>query len=228
MSSDQTLTGALLPTLDQLNDDRKTPINFNVISDIESESKADYDLAILDLRMFDDYQSVTSKAKYKILLDSPTATSSSPLSSTRSSTEDHDSEVNRHNLPIRIGRLMDHIVTRLSDPKQIGPYRFNPGARTLVKEGGFKEEGIKESGVKEDAQSMPLTEKEAAALVYILENGPVNRNDLLRDIWLYSEGIETHTIESHIYRLRQKIEDDPANPQILITTEDGYAIKKEH
>lgn len=70
-----------------------------------------------------------------------------------------------------------------------------------------------------------LTEKEVAVLVYLSQrNMAASREDLLRDVWEYASDVDTHTIETHIYRLRQKIEKDPGNPQFLVTTKDGYQL----
>jgi len=70
-----------------------------------------------------------------------------------------------------------------------------------------------------------LTEKEAAVLIYLSQRGtPATRDDLLRDVWQYAADADTHTIETHIYRLRQKIETDPENPRILLTQKEGYQL----
>jgi hypothetical protein len=70
-----------------------------------------------------------------------------------------------------------------------------------------------------------LTEKEVALLVYVAQSeNAVTRADLLRDVWRYAADTETHTIETHIHRLRQKIERDPENPVFLVTTKDGYVV----
>lgn len=70
-----------------------------------------------------------------------------------------------------------------------------------------------------------LTEKEVDVLLYLRAHPEgVSRAALLENIWGYADGVETHTIETHIYRLRQKIEPDPANPSILVTNENGYAL----
>jgi len=74
-----------------------------------------------------------------------------------------------------------------------------------------------------------LTEKEKEILVFLHNHTgqSVSREDLLNAVWGYAKDIETHTLETHIYRLRQKIEEDPASPQILLTTEAGYVLVSE-
>jgi hypothetical protein len=71
-----------------------------------------------------------------------------------------------------------------------------------------------------------LTEKETAILAYMKAAGgkPVSRQELLEHVWSYVPDVETHTLETHIYRLRQKIEDDPSAPKILVTQGDGYVL----
>lgn len=77
----------------------------------------------------------------------------------------------------------------------------------------------------QNGQSVPLTEKEVAVLVYLWNaSEPVTREDLLRDVWEYAPDADTHTIETHIYRLRQKIEPDPTNPVYVLTEKTGYQI----
>lgn len=71
-----------------------------------------------------------------------------------------------------------------------------------------------------------LTDKEKQILILLHDaNGKtVERETLLKKVWSYAEGLETHTLETHIYRLRQKIERDPAKPDILLTDGSGYKI----
>ncbi|WP_370336062.1 winged helix-turn-helix domain-containing protein [Parvularcula marina] len=106
--------------------------------------------------------------------------------------------------------LHDH--TRSEDARfQLGPYEFSPAERVLAVPG---EEPIR------------LTDKEAAILRYLYRAGtrPVSREELLGEVWGYQSGITTHTLETHIYRLRQKIEPDPSEAKLLITVEGGYRL----
>jgi len=76
-----------------------------------------------------------------------------------------------------------------------------------------------------DGKTASLTEKEAAILVYLFQRKTAaTREDLWRDVWQYASDADTHTIETHIYRLRQKIEIDPENPRILLTGKEGYRL----
>lgn len=76
-----------------------------------------------------------------------------------------------------------------------------------------------------DDQIVSLTEKEVAILLYLWRaNAPITREDLLRDVWEYATDADTHTVETHIYRLRQKIERDPANPEHVLTLKAGYQL----
>lgn len=71
-----------------------------------------------------------------------------------------------------------------------------------------------------------LTGKETAILSYLKSCGAAgaSREDLLAEVWDYAEGVETHTLETHIYRLRQKIETDPSDPKIIRTRGEGYVL----
>ena len=71
-----------------------------------------------------------------------------------------------------------------------------------------------------------LTEKETNILKYLYRAGekPVSREELLAEVWGYNAGVTTHTLETHVYRLRQKIETDPANAKLLLTEAGGYRL----
>ena len=79
---------------------------------------------------------------------------------------------------------------------------------------------------EEKGDKIRLTEKETAILKYLYRAGerPISREILLGEVWGYNAGVTTHTLETHVYRLRQKIERDPANARILVTEAGGYKL----
>jgi DNA-binding response OmpR family regulator len=94
---------------------------------------------------------------------------------------------------------------------QVGPYTFRPTSKNLVDAHGVK---------------LRLTEKEAAILRFLhrADQQPVPREALLKHVWGYNPNVTTHTLETHIYRLRQKIELNPAEAQLLVTEAGGYKL----
>ncbi len=94
----------------------------------------------------------------------------------------------------------------------IGPYTFRPAAKLL-------QEPSRNRRIR-------LTEKEAAILKFLYRAGtrPVARQVLLNEVWGYNAAVTTHTLETHIYRLRQKIEPDPTNARLLVTEGGGYRL----
>lgn len=120
--------------------------------------------------------------------------------------------------PFRFAVLLARIRTQLRQHEQsedatfnIGPYVFKPSQKLLTTESG---------------QKIRLTEKEAAIIRYLYRAGQkvVTRDVLLEEVWGYNSGVTTHTLETHVYRLRQKIERDPSNAEILVTENGGYKI----
>jgi DNA-binding response OmpR family regulator len=121
--------------------------------------------------------------------------------------------------PFKVGVLLARIRAQLRQHEAsedavftIGPYSFRPGGKLLLNPATKKK--------------IRLTEKETAILRYLYRAGskPVGREELLGEVWGYNAGITTHTLETHIYRLRQKIEANPAAAQILITEPGGYRL----
>lgn len=94
----------------------------------------------------------------------------------------------------------------------LGPYTFKPSQKILM---------------SEDERKIRLTEKETNILKYLLRSGEasVSRDELLHEVWGYNAGISTHTLETHIYRLRQKIEPNPSQVSLLVTSDGGYRIR---
>lgn len=72
-----------------------------------------------------------------------------------------------------------------------------------------------------------LTEKEVAVIKYLYKakDKIVSKTDLLQDVWDYNAEVSTHTIETHIYRLRQKVEHDDVDAQLIVTENGGYKLK---
>ena len=93
----------------------------------------------------------------------------------------------------------------------IGPYTFQPAQKVLL---------------DENEKKIRLTDKETAILKYLYRTGKsvVSREILLHEVWGYNAEVTTHTVETHIYRLRQKIEQDPSKANILITEKGGYRL----
>jgi len=80
--------------------------------------------------------------------------------------------------------------------------------------------------ITEDEKKIRLTEKETNILKFLhrAPEGVVARDVLLHEVWGYNAGVTTHTLETHIYRLRQKIEPDPGNARLLVTESGGYRL----
>jgi len=120
--------------------------------------------------------------------------------------------------PFKFAVLLARIRAQLRQHEQsedavftIGHYSFRPAQKLLVEEDGGK---------------VRLTEKETAILKYLYraEQKVITRDVLLEEVWGYNSGVTTHTLETHIYRLRQKIEKDPSNATLLVTESGGYKL----
>lgn len=122
--------------------------------------------------------------------------------------------------PFRVAELIArlHSQIRSFDNSEqaifdVGLYEFLPAQKLLRKRSG--------------RQIVRLTDREVLVLKFLYRaDGDVNRGALLAEVWGYKSGVDTHTIETHIYRLRQKIEADPANPVLLVTTPKGYRLRR--
>ena len=94
----------------------------------------------------------------------------------------------------------------------VGPFLFRPSARLLL-------------DTKRNRR-IHLTTKETGLLrcLHRARDRVVDRQELLDEVWGYNASVTTHTLETHVYRLRQKIELDPAAPSLLITHRKGYRL----
>jgi DNA-binding response OmpR family regulator len=119
--------------------------------------------------------------------------------------------------PFRFAVLMARLHAHLRSHGQseeavyrIGPYTFRPSAKLLFDAKGKR---------------VRLTEKETNILKFLYRSGDtVPRDTLLHEVWGYNPAVTTHTLETHIYRLRQKIETSPGQAQLLVTESGGYRL----
>ena len=133
--------------------------------------------------------------------------------------DDHNHKADEYMIkPFRYPVLLKSIETQLHKFKKsentqysIGKYAFKPNSKILE---------------TNESRSIRLTEKENNILKFLYKNlgNTVSRETLLHEVWGYSSKVTTHTLETHIYRLRQKIEDNPSNACFLITEPGGYKL----
>ena len=121
--------------------------------------------------------------------------------------------------PFRLGVLLARMRAQLRQHEQsedavfnIGPLTFRPSAKIMIHD--------------HTGRKVWLTDKESSILrfLYRAGNKPVSREVLLDQVWGYNAGVATHTLETHVYRLRQKIEADPSSPRLLLTEPGGYRL----
>jgi DNA-binding response OmpR family regulator len=120
--------------------------------------------------------------------------------------------------PYKFAVLLARIRAQLRDHEhsesaifRLGTYEFRPAGKMLLDARGKK---------------IRLTEKETNILKYLYRAGEkaVSREELLAEVWGYNAGVTTHTLETHVYRLRQKIEPDPTAAKLLLTEAGGYRL----
>ena len=121
--------------------------------------------------------------------------------------------------PFRVGVLLTRLRAQIRQHERfddvvltIGPYTFQPADKFLLNTANNK--------------MVRLTDKETAIINHLYRAGErmVGRDVLLDEIWGYGDNVTTHTLETHVYRLRQKIEHDPSSAQILVTEPGGYRL----
>jgi DNA-binding response OmpR family regulator len=121
--------------------------------------------------------------------------------------------------PFKIGVLLARMRAHLREHEQsefavftVGPYTFRPSAKVMLD--------------NETNKKIRLTDKETAIIkfLYLAGERVVGRDVLLGEVWGYNAGVTTHTLETHVYRLRQKIERDPSKAQLLVTEPNGYRL----
>ena len=123
--------------------------------------------------------------------------------------------------PFRFGVLLARMRAHMRSHENsdqvnltIGPYIFRPAMKQLERQS--------------DGARIRLTEKESNILKFLhsADAAAVPRETLLHEVWGYNAQVSTHTLETHIYRLRQKIEADPSEASLLVTVEGGYKLAR--
>ena len=118
--------------------------------------------------------------------------------------------------PIQLNMLIDKINVHLIQHQynfksklNIKNYILNINSRTVFK----------------DNKELKLTEKEIDIILFLNKNNKPQKIDVLQSqIWKYSADLETHTVETHVYRLRKKIKDKFNDENFIISSEKGYCI----
>ena len=119
-------------------------------------------------------------------------------------------------LPNRIDKIIDKINIHLIKQKynlqsnlKIGEYSLDLNSRTIFK----------------NQKKLNLTEREIDILIFLSKQKEPQKIDILQNkVWNYSSDLETHTVETHIYRLRKKIKDTFNDDNFIISKKDGYII----
>jgi DNA-binding response OmpR family regulator len=217
VDDDQTLREALAEQL-ALYDEFKLATAGTATAAVKAVQAERIDLAIMDVGLPDmdgrEAVKILRKGGYKapIIMLTGHDTDSDTILGLEAGANDYVTK------PFRFAVLLARIRAQLRQHEQsedatftVGPYTFKPSQKLLVDQKGGK---------------VRLTEKEASIIKYLYRAGEkvVTRDVLLEEVWGYNSGVTTHTLETHVYRLRQKIERDPSNAEILVTESGGYKL----
>jgi DNA-binding response OmpR family regulator len=190
----------------------------NATDGIDCTKKNTVDLILMDVGLPDmdgrDACKILRKNGYKgpIIMLTAQVSETDTISGLESGANDYVTK------PFKFAVLLARIRAQLRQHEQsedavftIGAYTFKPAAKLLLDPRGSK---------------IRLTEKETSILKYLYRAGEkvISREVLLHEVWGYNAGVTTHTLETHIYRLRQKIEKDPSNAELLVTETGGYKL----
>ena len=220
VDDDDELRGALAEQL-RLTDEFDTSEASWGTDGVNQAKAGDFDIILLDIGLPDlDGREVCrlmrkNGVKVPIILLTAAATDADTILGLESGANDYVAK------PFNTGVLLARMRAQLRQFEQsedavfrIGPYVFRPSQKLLLDE-------------ENDGQKIRLTEKETDILKFLYRSDkPVGRDILLDEVWGYNAGVTTHTLETHIYRLRQKIERDPSDASILVTESGGYRLVK--
>jgi DNA-binding response OmpR family regulator len=218
VDDDEALRAALAEQL-ELHDEFGTSQAGTGAAGLEAVKREHFDLVLLDVGLPDmDGRELCKMmrragAKCPIIMLTAADSDSDTILGLESGANDYVAK------PFKLSVLLARVRAQLRQHEQsedavftIGPYSFRPAGKLLLHQA--------------KNQKVRLTEKETSILKYLFRAGDrtVSRDLLLNEVWGYNAGVTTHTLETHIYRLRQKIEADPSNAELLVTEPGGYRL----
>ena len=186
-------------------------INFNSLYEILDEIKENLFFKVIKL---ENENSIKNKSDLDIINSLIISKTSHDLLSNKTITENNI--LNLNDSPMSLSKLLEFINLKLMKLKfsyqakiKVNDYELNLNSKLLSKDG----------------LNLKLTEKETEIILYLHETKK-NRDvaDLKKNIWRYSTGMETHTVETHIYRLRKKILKNFDDRNFIVSQKDGYQI----
>ncbi|MDA9769685.1 response regulator transcription factor [Emcibacteraceae bacterium] len=188
-------------------------------SGIETVKDQDFDLIILDVGLPDIDGREVCRMMRKTGINTPiimlTANASEADTILGLDAGANDYVTKPFKFGILLARVRAHLRQHLISEDAsypVGHYVFKPGDKILTDE--------------ETGEKIRLTEKETAILKFLkrAEGATISREKLLNEVWVYNANVTTHTLETHVYRLRQKIESDQTKAKIILTESGGYSI----
>ena len=186
-------------------------INFNVLYKILYEIKSNFNFNILNYNTEDDFLNQNSfDSKNSLIITNPNK-------KILNNSIDDRMIIKIVELPIKLNNLIENINIQLI--KQ----RYNYQSKILVKKYSIN---LNSRIISNKTKNLKLTEKEIDIVLFLYETKkPQKVNQLQSKIWQYSNELETHTVETHIYRLRKKIKEAFNDDDFIISHEEGYLIK---
>ena len=180
-------------------------VNFQILYEILDEIKEN---------LF--FEIVNYKDKNEFLKNSKT-TLQQELVITKDKTFSEGNVLFIDNFPIPLKKLIELVNIQLLKIK------FNSQAKIKIKDYDLD---LNSKFFSKEGVSIKLTEKEIEIILYLNSN-KIKHNvlDLQKNIWKYSSDLETHTVETHIYRLRKKIDDKFSDKNFILSHQDGYFIE---
>lgn len=188
-------------------------------SGIETVKDQDFDLIILDVGLPDIDGREVCRMMRKTGINTPiimlTANASEADTILGLDAGKNDYVTKPFEFGILLARVRAHLRQHLISEDAsypVGHYVFKPGDKILTDE--------------ETGEKIRLTEKETAILKFLkrAEGATISREKLLNEVWGYNANVTTHTLETHVYRLRQKIESDQTKAKIILTESGGYSM----